>query len=70
MGYGIHGFGFHLSMCNTDFVCPICTCPHDEKDFEKVKRKGRKEEYLKCKGCKRRLGFTFDLAGNLQVWEL
>lgn len=60
-----------LSMAYVDFVCPICECPHDEDQFNKAVRTRTKNntEYLKCRGCKRRLDFTIDLNGDIQVWE-
>lgn len=46
------GKGYHLSLSQHIFDCPICTCENDISDkLDKAKSPWFK---VKCKGCKRR----------------
>lgn len=69
MGYAINGPGFHLDMCDVDFKCPKCTCPHSEEDWcAKLDKSKKGHIYIKCKGCKTKIGVTTDIQGDVRVW--
>jgi hypothetical protein len=60
-----------LTLCDTDFACPICTCKHTEDDyFDKLDKSKRGYVFMKCKGCKRKLVVTScPLKGDVIVFE-
>lgn len=69
MSHLMHVPGGIITMCDTDFICPICTCPNDAMrwlDNPKSPMVGR----IKCKGCKRFVGITTDMKGDVVVWEI
>lgn len=84
MGYGINGkfqdrinekgelitgSGFHLSMCHNDIECPWCEYKYDSNWYEERLEKSKKGLiYKKCKICKKSLGITHDLMGDVVVW--
>lgn len=51
-----------ISTFQSEFVCPICSCPQQIKDSSKQRQR--------CKGCKRPLVVAIGLTGDLHVWEL
>jgi len=58
-----------LSICDTDFKCPKCECPHSESDYlDRLLNSKKSLIYKKCKGCKTKLGITSDMRGDVQVW--
>lgn len=58
------GDSFHLDICQSSFVCPICECPQEAKDSNKV------NFTQKCRGCKRPLNIiSCPFTGNLTVTE-
>lgn len=58
-----------LSICDTDFKCPKCECPHSESDyFDRLHNSKNGLIYKKCKGCKTQLGITSDIKGDVHVW--
>ncbi len=59
-----------ITMCETDFNCPICQCLHTEEDYDKaMKRSSSGSIYKNCKGCKRKIGVAIDFKGDIHVWE-
>lgn len=56
------GDGALIRTFQSDFVCPICTCPQEVKDTAK--------NWQKCRGCKRKLWVMVDMKGDLHVSEL
>ena len=58
-----------ISLIETEFNCPQCTCFHNENFYsEKMSKSENGIIYKNCKGCKIRLGITFDLRGDVRVW--
>jgi len=58
-----------LTVVDTDFKCPKCECPHEEKDYYPQLSKSKNFFiYKKCIGCKTMLGITPDIMGDIQVW--
>jgi len=69
MGYGVYGPGFHLSMAYDKFECPKCKCEHSGEDYDAKLQKSKKSFiYIKCKGCKTKIGVTTDMMGDVQIW--
>ena len=69
MGYVVLIKNGIISMCFTDFVCPICERTHTEDDYyQKLRDSKNWYIYKRCKGCKRWLGITYDITGDIQVW--
>jgi len=61
-------YGF-MCMVETDFKCPKCGYLHHEKDYyPKMQKKGDDLVYIKCKGCKTKLGVAPDFKGDIHVW--
>jgi hypothetical protein len=59
-----------ITFCNADFKCPVCECPHTEDDYYKTIQKSKHGLiYKQCKGCKTKLGITYDMRGDVVVWE-
>jgi len=58
-----------LTICDADFKCPKCECPHTEADYYDILYKSEKGLiYKNCKGCKTKIGITTDMRGDVQVW--
>jgi predicted 3-demethylubiquinone-9 3-methyltransferase (glyoxalase superfamily) len=58
-----------MTFCETDFKCPKCECQHEEEDyFEKLDRSKKGLIYIKCKGCKTKLGVSFNIMGDVVAW--
>lgn len=58
-----------ITICNTDFKCPKCECPHTEGNYyKKFAKSNNGIIYQNCKGCKTKLGITQDFMGDIQVW--
>ena len=56
-------------MCDVDFKCPKCECPHSEEDYyDRLYKSKHGLIYKQCKGCKTKLGITTDLRGDVRVW--
>ncbi len=52
-----------------DFNCPKCTCPHTYDDYYKKYEASKHFAInIKCKGCKEKLGLTFDYHNKAVVW--
>lgn len=69
MGYSIPIQNGIISMCYTDFKCPVCECVHGEDDYFKRMQKSKYGLiYRKCKGCKTMLGITTCMRGDVKVW--
>lgn len=69
MGYSIRIPNGILSMCNVDFKCPKCECPHTESDYYNRLYNSKKGLiYKQCNGCKTKLGITTDIRGDVRVW--
>ena len=59
-----------LTMCETAFECPVCSCKHTSDDYEDRLMKSKKGLiYKQCKGCKRKLGITTNMMGDVVVWD-
>lgn len=59
-----------VTVCETSFLCPICGCPHEEADwYPKMEKKNLPVIYIKCKGCKRKIGVSSNITGDVVVWE-
>jgi hypothetical protein len=59
-----------LCMSDTDFKCPVCGCLHTEDDYyARLDKSKNGLIYKHCKGCKRMLGITTDIRGDIRVWE-
>lgn len=70
MGNIYHAPGVLLSELDGDFDCPICTCPNTYEDYGRKFEKSKDPvARIKCKGCKRTLFATFNLHGDIVVWE-
>jgi uncharacterized C2H2 Zn-finger protein len=71
MGQTVFIAGALVSLCNTDFKCPECGEVHSEKDwyprFFKSKH-GTISRQCKNEDCKKRLGITTDMRGDVVVW--
>lgn len=62
--------GGSLSLCETNFDCPICTCSHSEEDwYSKYSKSKIGYIYISCKGCKRKIGVSTDITGDVKVWD-
>lgn len=58
-----------ITFVESDFKCPKCECPHEEKDYyDKLCKSESSFIYKKCIGCKTILGITFDIRGDTRVW--
>ena len=61
--------GALITLCDTDFECPACTCLHFEKDYyTRLYNSEKGLIYKSCKGCKAKLGITYDIKGDVVVW--
>lgn len=61
--------GALVTIAETDFICPACTCPHTESDYYDQLYKSKKGLiYKACKGCKTKLGITYAMNGDTVVW--
>lgn len=63
------GEGFHLSTCEDDFVCPVCTKEQSASDHAAYNRSPF-HAIVKCKGCKRKLQLNSGMCGELFVLEV
>ncbi len=69
MGYTVVVGKAILSMCDVEFDCPKCTCAHVADDYiDRLQKSKYGLIYKKCKGCKTKLGITFDIRGDVRVW--
>ncbi len=58
-----------ITVVKLDFECPKCTYLHTEKDYYKQYANSKKGFiYKKCKGCKTKLGISFDMHCDVVVW--
>lgn len=58
-----------LTICDADFKCPKCECPHIEEDYyDRLYKSDKGLIYKNCKGCKTKIGITTDMRGDVQVW--
>lgn len=61
--------GAIITLCDTDFTCPECGHLHTEDDYyERLRKSNRGLIYQQCKGCKTKLGITYDCKGDTVVW--
>ncbi len=59
-----------ITLVETSFNCPICECPHTENDWYDSYNKAKTIViYKKCKGCRKKLGITIDMTGDVVVWN-
>ena len=59
----------HLSMCYTQFECPHCEYKYDVEWYEKQLQKSKNQLiYKACKICKKKIGITYDMMGDVTVW--
>lgn len=69
MGYTIKMAGALIHCVDANFKCPKCECEHEEEDyFEQIQKSKHGLIYKKCKGCKTKLGITYDIKGDVRVW--
>lgn len=58
-----------ISLVETEFNCPNCTCHHEEDDwYGKYRKAAGHVLYMNCKGCKTKLGITLDMRSDVVVW--
>lgn len=58
-----------ITLADVDFKCPKCECPHSEDDWWSKYEKAKDHFfYMKCKGCKTKIGVTTDIKGDVVVW--
>lgn len=58
-----------VTLCNTDLVCPACQYVHNEDFWYPTLYKSKSIViYKKCKGCKKHLGITTDIRGDVVTW--
>lgn len=58
-----------IHVCETDWTCPMCACVNDGMRFLE-NPKSPMVSRLKCNGCKRYVGISTDMKGDIVVWEL
>lgn len=69
MSKTVYMAGAIITLAKTDFTCPKCECPHTEDDYwQKMDKSKTGLIYMKCKGCKTKLGITGDMKGDTVVW--
>jgi transcription elongation factor Elf1 len=69
MGQSIRIPGGVISLVDVDFNCPACGKQHVEEDyFKRMQKSNHAMIYMKCKGCKEKLGITTDMRGDVVVW--
>lgn len=57
-----------LCLADVDFKCPSCEYPYSEDFSDRMNKSKYGNIYIKCKGCRKKLGVTSDMAGKMQVW--
>ena len=58
-----------ITLVETDFNCPKCTCIHEEEDYyDRLYRSKHGFIYKSCKGCKAKLGISSNIRGDVVVW--
>lgn len=69
MGRSIPIPGGIISLVDVDFKCPACGKEHTEKDyFKRMQASKNGLIYMKCRGCKEKLGISSDMRGDVVVW--
>ena len=58
-----------LTLNDVDFNCPKCKHIHTESDYyKKLEKSDEIYIYIKCKGCKEKLGVATDYRGDVHAW--
>lgn len=70
MGYSIPINNGIISICYTDFKCPICNYIHQEEDwYTRYEKSKHGLIYMNCKGCKSKIGVTINIMGDVVTWD-
>ena len=65
--------GVHISWCNINFKCPICEYPYkddNDKYLDRVNKNKSGYTKIKCLGCNRLFGMTYNMIGDAVSFEL
>lgn len=58
-----------ITLCKNEFNCPSCEKTHTEEDYyDRLFKTKDSFIYMKCKGCKEKLGVTTNMVGDVVAW--